>query len=518
MRLSGRGIALRRFGQGALHGVTHQIVKRHRRVGHAVHEGAVRPVFQQATHQIGQQGLMGAHRRIDAARPMPIGAAHHLPIQGLPHAVQALEFVLAGLIGTANFLAHLHDGRHRVRVVGGELRIHRVGCGQQLAGTGQVGHIRVVLACVDRVVDLTIDLRALDLAVPVGALDQAHHHTASAAARQVHDEVDHEGAALAVGLHHEAHALPAAQAGRGAQRLQDVQRQVQAIGFLGIDVQADAVVARQFGQAQYAREQLTHHTAMLCPAVARMQGRQLDRDARARDHAFAGRGRSDRSDRMLIGGQVAPRIAVRECGLAQHVVGIGKAQGLHLTRTLQGLLDGLAGDELFAQHLHGQLHPLADQGLAALAHQPGQGPHQLTFMVGGHQLARQQQPPRSGIHEQRRAMAHMLLPVTAADLVADQGVTRGGVWDAQQRLGQAHQGHAFLARQRELLHQALDPTGAPAQCRAFAKAAHQLPGHGIGTGRRLGALPGLCQQTGHGLLLGQPRGASDGFSACAPLP
>ncbi len=54
----------------------------------------------------------------------------------------------------------------------------------------------------------------------------------------------------------------------------------------------------------------------------------------------------------------------------------------------------------------------------------------------------------------------MRLPVADADLVADQRVARGAVGDAQQRLGEAHQRDALLARQREFLDHALDDAGA----------------------------------------------------------
>ena len=51
----------------------------------------------------------------------------------------------------------------------------------------------------------------------------------------------------------------------------------------------------------------------------------------------------------------------------------------------------------------------------------------------------------------------MRRPVVRRDLVADQIVHRLGVGNAQQRLGQAHQRHAFLGRQavgrEEHLHQ-----------------------------------------------------------------
>ena len=49
-----------------------------------------------------------------------------------------------------------------------------------------------------------------------------------------------------------------------------------------------------------------------------------------------------------------------------------------------------------------------------------------------------------------------------AELVADQPVGGGGVGHAQERLGEAHQGDALLAGERELLHQRVDAGGAGA--------------------------------------------------------
>ncbi|MCY1235210.1 hypothetical protein D9M72_478170 [compost metagenome] len=128
----------------------------------------------------------------------------------------------------------------------------------------------------------------------------------------------------------------------------------------------------------------------------------------------------------------------------------------------------------------------------------------------GDQFAGQQQAPGGGVDEQRRALAQVRLPVGAADLVADQRVTRGLVGNAQQRLGQAHQRHAFLRRQREFLDQALH--------QAFAAGADLLlaqPG-----GQRLGHLDGgfglllrqarLFQQHRHAIGLGAAVGGGDG--------
>jgi hypothetical protein len=75
-------------------------VERNRRVGDAVHERGVGAVLQQAPHQVGQQRLVRAHRRVDAARPPQLALAHrahHLLVQRLAHAVQALELVLPGV-------------------------------------------------------------------------------------------------------------------------------------------------------------------------------------------------------------------------------------------------------------------------------------------------------------------------------------------------------------------------------------------------------------------------------------
>ena len=86
-------------------------------VGKAMHEGGVGAVLQQPPHQIGEQVLVAADGRIDAARQVHAVAAHHLVIERLAHAVQALELKAFAVAG------HGGDGRQRMGVVGGELRI-----------------------------------------------------------------------------------------------------------------------------------------------------------------------------------------------------------------------------------------------------------------------------------------------------------------------------------------------------------------------------------------------------------
>ena len=200
--------------------------------------------------------------------------------------MQALELVLARRVVATHVLRQLHDGCQRVRVVRGKLRVHRLRRGQQLLGAGQVRHVGVVLAGVDRVVALPIELGAFDLAVPIRAFDQTDHQAVTAAARQIDHKVDHEGAALLVSLDHKADAVPALQTGGQAQRFEQVERDVQPVYFFGVDVEANVVVPGQFGQLQHARKKFVHHALVLGATVARMQGRQLDRDARAVDDAL----------------------------------------------------------------------------------------------------------------------------------------------------------------------------------------------------------------------------------------
>jgi hypothetical protein len=93
---------------------------------------------------------------------------------------------------------------------------------------------------------------------------------------QIDQVLDQRRAALLVGLDDEADAVPAGQARLEAQALQQFERQLQPVGFFGVDVQADVVLPRQQHQLQQPRVQLGQHTFNLRAAVARVQRRQLD--------------------------------------------------------------------------------------------------------------------------------------------------------------------------------------------------------------------------------------------------
>jgi hypothetical protein len=103
----------------------------------------------------------------------------------------------------------------------------------------------------------------------------------------------------------------------------------------------------------------------------------------------------------------------------------------------------------------------------------------------------------------------MRLPLAVRDLVADERIARVGIGNAQQRLGQAHQRHAFLRRQRVFLQQALHEAGAAAGVLAVA----QLLGDAVREGMRFG-LAGrqarLREQRRQRLGLGAAVGGGDG--------
>ena len=250
------------------------------------------------------------------------------------------------------------------------------------------------------------------------------------------------------------------QVGIEGQGFEQVERQFQAVGFFRIQIQADIVFFRQQQQLLQARQQFAHHARVLRPRIARMQSRQLDRDAGAvLDAAPVGR-RADRMDRILIRREIVGGVVFCQRRFAQHVVGIAITARLVGAAVFQRFDYGLAGDELIAQHAHGQVHSLADQRFAAFGNQLGHRRAQTLFAAGADQLAGNQQAPGGGIDEERRRLAQVAAPVALADLVGDQAVGSLMVGNAQQRFGQAHQGHALFRRQRKFVHQGID-AGSP---------------------------------------------------------
>ena len=373
-----------------------QRVDRHRRVGDPVDERGVGAVLEQPPDQVGEQGFVRADRRVDPAWPIQLVGPDHLVVQRLAHAVQALELVLAGMVVRPG---HRVDRGQRLRIVRRELREHGIGRDQQLARAGQVGHVGMDLAGVDREVFEAVDLGALDLAVPVGAFHQPDHQTVAAASGEVDQQVDDERRALLIGLDHEADAVPVGQIGVEAQRFEQVDRDLEPVGLLGIDVQSDVVAPRQQAERLQPRQQFRADALPLAARVARVQRRQLDRDAGALvDAAPAGR-LADGVDRLLVVAVVASRVGRGGGGFAEHVVRVSEPSSLLLAAVGQRLADRLAANELLAEHPHGHVDALADQRFAAPGDQPGQRRRQARFAAGRGQPAGDQQAPGRGVHE-----------------------------------------------------------------------------------------------------------------------
>jgi hypothetical protein len=162
-------------------------------------------------------------------------------------------------------------------------------------------------------------LRAFHFRIPIRALDQAYWHAPAYAAGQVGEEVDHIRGALLIGLHGQAVAFPAVQRFVRERGFDQVQREFQAVGFFGVDGEADAVGLGQLRQLQDARREFGHDPGALGVLVARVQGGQLDRDAGSGEDIGEWPRLSYRMDRFAIGLQIARGIFRSQRALAQHV-------------------------------------------------------------------------------------------------------------------------------------------------------------------------------------------------------
>lgn len=197
-----------------------------------------------------------------------------------------------------------------------------------------------------------------------------------------------------------------------------------------------------------------------------MQRRKLDGNAGTAIDAAPGRCLADGVDGVFVVLVITLRILRGGRGFTQHVVGILEALFFQRLRTLDCLTDRFAGHELFAHHAHRHIDAATDDGFASSCYQLGQRRRKAAVVYRRGQLAGDDETPGGGVDEKRAPAANVGLPVAAGDLVADQRIAGGGVWNAQQRFGKAHQGHALMAGKRIFLHQPFDPRalGLGAQC------------------------------------------------------
>ena len=284
--------------------------------------------------------------------------------------MQALEFVLARVVVLTRQAV---DRRQGVGVVGGELRINQVRHAKQLFRAGEVRDVGIDLAGIDRITFQPFHLGAFDFAVPVGPFHQADHQATAAAAGQVNQVINDERAAFLVGLDNETNPVPARQLRLEAQFFQQIEGDLQTVGLFGVDVDADVILARQQGQGLQARVELFHHPVVLRAAVTRVQGGELNRDARAFiNTATVGRF-TDGVDRLLVRDHVGLRVGGGQRRFAEHVVRIAETFIFQLAGVRQRFGNGFSGHKLFAHQTHRHIHAFADQRLAALTDNAVQG-------------------------------------------------------------------------------------------------------------------------------------------------
>ena len=385
--------------QSLSHGVGNQLLHVHIGIANLIHEGGIGTVFQQATHQISQQGFVRTDGCVDTARTVQLAIldrADDFVVQILAHAVQALELILTSVIILTR---HHVNGGQGLCIVCRKLRVDGFRSLQELASASQVRHIRVHLAGVDGVVFQTIHLGTFDFRIPVCTFHQAQHQAVTAATGQINQIINDKRRALLIGLHHKTNAVPTCQRRVETQLVQQVQGHFQTVRFFCVNVQPHIVVVSQLCQGQQAREQFTHDAITLGAAVARVQCRQLDGNAGTFVNPTTLTGTTDRVDRLLVCLVVTLRVFRCRRGLAQHVVGITEALLFKFAAIGQRRGNGLPGHELLAHHAHGDIHAFADQGLTALADNAGQGGGQILFAIHADQTTCQHQTPGSGIHE-----------------------------------------------------------------------------------------------------------------------
>ncbi len=103
-----------------------------------------------------------------------------------------------------------------------------------------------------------------------------------------------------------------------------------------------------------------------------MQSRKLDGNAGALINAPTSRCTTNGVDRGLVILVIALGVSSSRRGFTQHVVGIAETAFFQRLGAFQRLVDGFAGDELFAHHAHGHVNATANDRLAATRDQARQ--------------------------------------------------------------------------------------------------------------------------------------------------
>ena len=272
----------------ARHGIGDDVVDRNRGVRDAVDKRGVGSVFEQPAHQIGKQVLVTAHWRIDPAGDAELFRRDDRLVHRIAHPVQPLEFEFG--LRQRNLVCTLDNRRGGVRIVRREHGIERLRarrCSEHAMRAREIRHVGVRLAREHRVIFQTLHLCALDLGIPVRSLDQPHRNPQTDLGVQRGEPVDHCQRAFLVPLDREAQPFPAAQGRIAPNASEDFQGKLEALGFLGVDGHSDLMRPGDLREARQRGDELGEHARPLRDLIARVQRRQLDRNARLREHAGA---------------------------------------------------------------------------------------------------------------------------------------------------------------------------------------------------------------------------------------
>ena len=418
-------------------------------IGRLRDEGGIRAVFQQAADEIGEQIAVTADRRIGAQRQRgPVRMK--LRIERVAHAVQTLKLVVAGLA------RKFRDGRHRQRVMGGELREDARAQGEQLARAGDIVEIGHRLAGENRIAVEAALLRAFDFGVPVRALHQAERDAPVVPLGKSVDMVDHRLGPFLIGLHGEAESIPPGERRIGEHRIDHIERQFEPVRFLGVDGEMHVTGFCALREIAHQRHNLRHHARPAQRLIARMQRGELDGDSRlVRRRAFA-RGRADGVDGRGISLEVVRGGGGGARAFAQHVEGITMMmrRPVVVRGARQRGVNGLAQHEMIAHQAHG-LPGRGAHGRQADALCDGADGALRRFAGPDHPRGEAERPD-GGIDQQRLRSRLMMREVALAEFVFDEAVRGGGIRHAQQRLRHHHQREAFLGGEREFAQHVLD--------------------------------------------------------------
>ena len=425
------------------HRVAHQVGHRDLVVKEAVDERRVGAVLEQPSHEVRQEILVRPDGRVRPHRWKVIELSARLVVEQFTHAVQALEFVLA--TGAGRDFEHRADG---VGIVRGELRVQpRVR--EQPCGARDVGQVRGRLTRIDRVAGESFDLGALDLVVPIRALDEADHDRPPEPGKPV----DHGGGALRIGLHRKPETPPVLEFRFAGKHLEEGEGQLEPFRLLGVDGEVQVARGGLGGEVLGGIVEFGQHPLLLQRLVARMQRGQLDRDPGSTGRRRVGERVADGSDRMQVGVAVAVGVGVCAGTLAEHVEGGEVAVGAD-----QGLLDGPALDEFGAQDAYGLRHRRPGDGFAeATGEAIDPAAHvRRDALAEADGAAGQHQRPGRGVEEHRVRLTDVPRPVGRGDLLRDERLGGVVVRNAQQRLADAHERDALLVGQPELLQEEIE--------------------------------------------------------------